>query len=47
MMENPSDRNCPCYTDPLRSKCGQWEGNESLCVCADYGLVAIGDPAPS
>jgi len=38
---------CACFTDPLGSKCGVWEGNVSLCVCADNGLAVQGDHAPS
>lgn len=38
---------CPCLLAPLASRCGRWEGNESLCICADDGLVLEGGtPAP-
>lgn len=29
---------CSCQIDPMDSKCGQYEGNVSLCACADLGL---------
>jgi putative hemolysin len=38
---------CPCFELPDGSRCGQWEGNVSLCVCADLGLSAEDQPAPS
>lgn len=38
---------CECFLDPLSSTCGEWEGNVSLCICADYGVVAEGNPVPS
>jgi hypothetical protein len=38
---------CPCLRNPLASQCGEWAGNESLCICADFGLAIEGTPAPS
>lgn len=29
---------CRCQVDPFLSCCGEWEGNISLCICADLGL---------
>jgi hypothetical protein len=31
---------CVCQTDPMASKCGQWEDNESACFCAELGVIA-------
>jgi hypothetical protein len=33
---------CPCLIESFSSPCCRWDGNESLCVCADLGLVADG-----
>lgn len=35
---------CQCVVDSMKSKCGQWEGNTSACVCVDLGLA--GDLPP-
>jgi hypothetical protein len=38
---------CPCFSNPLASTCGDWDGNESACVCADLGVTAAtGQPLP-
>jgi hypothetical protein len=38
---------CPCYTEPLASACGDWAGNRSACACADLGVtVESGQPLP-
>lgn len=29
---------CPCHDSPLRSQCGEWDGNTSACICVEYGL---------
>lgn len=31
---------CPCFADPFASTCGNWDDNESACVCADLGYTA-------
>jgi hypothetical protein len=30
---------CLCITDPMASRCGVWENNESACVCVELGLM--------
>lgn len=40
LMEKVDNSNeCPCVLYPYDSKCGNWEDNESACVCVDFGLV--------
>lgn len=29
---------CQCQESPDDSDCGVWKDNQSLCVCADFGL---------
>jgi hypothetical protein len=29
---------CACIIDPMSSRCGVWENNESACICAELGL---------
>lgn len=36
---------CPCFTDPFASRCGNWDDNESACVCADLGYTAAANQA--
>lgn len=39
---------CPCFVDPLKSRCGKWEGNQSACTCAEHGVIReTGQPLPS
>lgn len=39
---------CECSLNPLDSKCGDWEGNESACICVEFGLIEqTGEPLPS
>jgi hypothetical protein len=32
---------CRCCMYPFTSKCGEWEGNASLCACADIGMHGL------
>jgi hypothetical protein len=38
---------CPCIADPMSSECGNWEGNESACICAELGINGEGDQIPA
>jgi hypothetical protein len=29
---------CVCAINPMTSKCGRWEENESACICAEIAL---------
>ncbi len=34
---NEDEPYCKCFLNPTESKCGDWEGNRSACLCADFG----------
>lgn len=37
---------CACVVDPMASACGEWDGNASLCICAEDGLNDAGIGVP-
>lgn len=38
---------CTCETDPISSRCGTWEDNQSACVCAANAAESLGPSLPS
>jgi hypothetical protein len=29
---------CPCIIDPMASRCGDWDANQSACFCVECAL---------
>lgn len=39
LCSKTDDAVCPCFEAPLSSRCGNWDDNESACICADLGVA--------